>query len=114
MAEEAEGELLRRVCALLAPYGAAATGGAPLESAAYQWLAAGFADADEIEDWLRARCFRARDAQTLERAGLTPEQAALRTTAGRGTYEDTVAYKFARGDLTIEEARRVATSEFWQ
>jgi hypothetical protein len=111
--ELGESELLRRVCAALAPYGATATGGGPSESAAYEWLAAGFADVDEIEDWLRARCFGARHAQALEQAGLTPEQAALRTTAGRGNYEDTIAYKFAQGDLTIEEARRVATSDFW-
>ena len=112
-ADNEESTLLREVCAVLARYGAAVAGGAGAESVAYEWLAAGFTDAEEVEDWLRARCFRAQHAQTLERAGFTPEQAAQRTTAGRGDYEDTIAYKFAQGDLTIAEARRLVTSDFW-
>lgn len=114
MADMEEGALLREVCAVLARYGEAVAGGAGAESVAYEWLAAGFADADEVEDWLRARCFRAQHAQALDRAGFTPEQAALRTTAGQGTYEDTIAYKFAQGDLTLAEARRIVTSDFWR
>ena len=114
MADEAgQHVLVERVCAVLAQYGAAALAGAPVESAAYEWLAAGFDDAEEIEDWLRARCFRARLARQLEQAGFTPEQAALRTSAGLGEYEDTIAYKLAQGDLTVAEARRIITSDFW-
>jgi len=101
--EAGQRALIERVCAVLAQYGEAALEGAPAESVAYQWLAAGFDDAEEIEDWLRARCFR----------GFTPEQAALRTSAGQGEYEDTIAYKLAQGDLTIAEARRIITSDFW-
>jgi hypothetical protein len=104
---------LRAVCAVLARYGESVAGGAGAESVAYEWLAAGFADAEEVEDWLRARCFRAQHAQALEQAGFTPAQAALRTTAGAGNYEDTIAYKFAQGDLTLAEARRIVTSDFW-
>ena len=111
--DDEQSTLLRRVGAVLAQYGEAALQGAPVESVAYEWLAAGFDDAEEIDDWLRARCFRARHARELEHAGFTPAQAALRTTAGRGDYEDTIAYKLAQGDLSVAEARRIITSEFW-
>jgi len=82
-------------------------------AAARAWLEAGFADAEEVDDWLAARCFDPRHARTLDAAGLTPEQAALRTRQGRAPYEETIAYKFAHGDLTLEEARRIITSDFW-
>lgn len=100
------GESLRR-------HGDAALHGTTVEAAARAWLDAGFTDAEEIEDWLAARCFDTRHAQTLEAAGITPEQAALCTRAGRADYEETVACKFSRGDLTLEEARRIITSDFW-
>jgi hypothetical protein len=112
-ADEEQDASLRAVCAVLARYGEAVAGGAGAESVAYEWLAEGFADAEEVEEWLGARCFRAQHAAALERAGFTPAQAALRTTAGRGEYEDTIAYKFAQGDLTLAEARRLVTSDFW-
>ncbi|HEY0101536.1 MAG TPA: hypothetical protein VGB76_21600 [Pyrinomonadaceae bacterium] len=100
------GEMLRR-------YGDDALQSANVEAAARAWLEAGFTDAEEVEEWLGARCFEPRHAQTLEAAGITPEQAALRTRAGRAGYEETVACKFSRGDLTLEEARRIITSDFW-
>ena len=84
-----------------------------LPETARRWLAAGFTDADEVEDWLRARCFDAARAQALEMAGLTPEQASLRTCAGTANYEDTIAFKFAQDDLSLDEARRIITSHFW-
>jgi hypothetical protein len=93
--------------------GDAVPAGASPEAAARAWLAAGFADAEEVDDWLAARCFDPRRAQTLDAAGITPEQAALRTREGRADYEETVAYKLAHGDLTLEEARRIITSDFW-
>ncbi|HEX8459746.1 MAG TPA: hypothetical protein VF656_20805 [Pyrinomonadaceae bacterium] len=88
-------------------------GGARADDAARAWLEADFADAEDVEDWLGARCFEPACAQALEAAGITPEQAALRTREGRTDEEDTVAYKFARGHLTLEEARRIITSDFW-
>jgi hypothetical protein len=100
------GETLRR-------YGDAALDSTTLEAAARAWLDAGFTDAEEVEDWLGARCFNPRHAQTLDAAGITPEQAALRTRAGRADDEETVACKFSRGDLTLEEARRIITNDFW-
>lgn len=87
--------------------------GRPLEEVALEWFAAGFDDAEEVDAWLDARCFAARDAQTLERAGLTPEQAARLTAAGAGGYEDTVGFKIIKGDLSLDEARRLMTSDFW-
>jgi hypothetical protein len=86
---------------------------ASADDVARAWLDAGFADAEDVEDWLGARCFDPRRAQALEAAGITPEQAALRTREGRTDDEETVAYKFAHGRLTLEEARRIITSDFW-
>ena len=106
-------ETARRVREVLEASGEAALDGAPAESVAYRWLAHGFTDPEEVADWLAARCFRPDLAHELDRAGLTPEQAARRTAAGGGGYEDTVASKIARGDLTLEEARRLITSDFW-
>ena len=108
-----EEETARQLREVLEGSGEAALDGAPARSVAYRWLAHGFTDPEEVKDWLAARCFRPDLAHELERAGLTPEQAARRTTAGRGDYEDTVAYKIAQGDLTLEEARRFITSDFW-
>ncbi|MFL6230511.1 MAG: hypothetical protein ACJ741_17195 [Pyrinomonadaceae bacterium] len=112
-ADLSDEEIAGRIRRLLDAYGDAVLDGAPAESVAYRWLAHGFTDEEEISDWLDARCFRPERAHELERAGLTPEQARLRTSAGRGDYEDTVAYKFAQGHLSLEEARRIVTSDFW-
>ena len=108
-----EQEVIRRICVTLEQHGEAALAGAPAETAAYRWAARGFTDADDVESWLAARCFDPAQAESLEAAGFTPEQAALRTTAGRGEYEDTIAHKLAHDDLTLEEARRIVTSDFW-
>lgn len=94
-------------------YGDDALQSTDAEAAAHAWLVAGFADAEEVADWLAAHCYDSRHAQTLEAAGITPEQAALRTQQGRGDYEETIACKFSRGDLTLAEARRIITSDFW-
>ncbi len=99
----------------LAQHGAEAlaANGETTEVAARRWLTAGFDDAGEVADWLAARCFQPEMAARLEAAGVTPEQAGLLTAAGHGDYEDTLAYKLSRGDLTIEEVRRIVTSDFW-
>ncbi|HLL77102.1 MAG TPA: hypothetical protein VK421_17750 [Pyrinomonadaceae bacterium] len=113
MADDDKRQLIARISAALEQYGEAALAGAPAETAAYRWLSHGFTDAEDVEDWLAARCFDPARAHELERAGLTAEQAGARTTAGRGDYEDTIAHKISRGDLSIEEARRIITSDFW-
>ncbi len=83
------------------------------ETLAREWLDAGFDDPEEIDDWLRARCFDAAGAQKLERAGITPEQAALLTSEGVSDYEDTIGYKTSRGELSLDAARRIVTERFW-
>ena len=113
MTDDDQRRLLARICATLERYGGAALAGAPAETAAYRWLSHGVADVEEIDDWLAARCFDPRAARTLDSAGVTPEQARLRTREGRADYEETVACKFSRGHLTLEEARRIITSDFW-
>ena len=77
------------------------------------WVDAGFDDAEEVGEWLAARCFTADAAQRLENAGFTPAQAALRTNAGAGDYEDTIGFKLTNQDLSVSEARRIITSTFW-
>jgi hypothetical protein len=106
-------EKIRLICEVLDGHGTDALGGASMEDVARQWIDAGFDDSEEVDGWLRARCFRAERAQALEAAGFTPEQAALRTKAGAADYEDTIAYKLNNNDLSINEARRIITSAFW-
>jgi hypothetical protein len=86
---------------------------ASLEGAARAWIDAGFEDTEDIDEWLSARCFSAVGAQSLERAGITPEQAAMLTSAGRSPYEETIGYKVTAGDLSLDEARRIITTAFW-
>jgi hypothetical protein len=111
--EEEQRELLARAREALAQHGAEAHGTASLEEAARAWIDAGFEDTEEIDEWLSARCFSAEGAQRLELAGITPEQAALRTSAGRAPYEETLGYKVIAGDLSLDEARRIITTAFW-
>lgn len=106
-------ESLREIAEILERHGVRPAACGPAEKAAREWLSAGFDDPEEVEGWLKARCFDASAARALEDAGLTPEQAALRTRAGAADYEDTVGYKYANGDLSTDEARRVITSDFW-
>lgn len=115
MADQERGfELMERVIEVLRGYGEAAlTHQGSVEEAAREWLAAGFTDEEEIEDWLDARCFDAHGAQALEQRGMTPEQAALRTRAGTKDYEDTIGYKIINHDLSFDEAMRIVTNAFW-
>jgi len=112
--KESRNELLLRVIEVLRGYGEAAlTYESSVEEAAREWLAAGFTDDEEIEDWLDARCFTAQGALGLEQRGITPEQAALRTRAGTKDYEDTIGYKIINNDLSFDEATRIITNAFW-
>ncbi len=101
------------IAAAIERSGPRATAGRASAEVAREWLDAGFDDAEEVEDWLRAQCFDAAGARRLEDAGITPEQAATRTTAGADGAEDTLGSKLIRGELSFEEARRIITSEFW-
>ena len=106
-------ETVRDIAAVLARSGPQATGGREAEEVAREWLEEGFDDAEEIADWLGARCFDASGARRLEDAGITPEQAAMLTNAGTNNAEDTLGSKLVKGELSFEEARRIITSEFW-
>ncbi len=106
-------ETIGNIREVIERHGPLARGDAAAEDVARAWLAAGFADSEDVDDWLRARCFKPDVARALEEAGITPEQAGLRTSAGAGTYEDTIGYKLTRGDLSLDEARRLITSHFW-
>jgi hypothetical protein len=112
--EEVRAGLLASAREVIEGHGEAAlAGGLSLEEAARAWIDAGFEDTEEIDEWLSARCFHAEWAKRLEMAGVTPEQAALRTSAGRAPYEETIGYKVAAGDLGLDEARRIITTAFW-
>lgn len=108
-----EREKVRQICDALVNGGVVAHESAAAPSLAQQWIAAGFDDAEEVGDWLRARCFTPEGALALERAGITPAQASLRTTQGTQSYEETIGYKIINGDLSLDEARRIITSDFW-
>ena len=111
--EENTDESIGRISETLQRHGEALKHGVSPEAAAREWLAAGFTDEEEIDEWLIARCFNARGARALDERGITPEQAALRTTAGRNTREDTIGYKIINGELTFDEAKRIITNAFW-
>jgi len=106
-------QLLLSIGATLARHGDEALEGKTPDMAARNWIEAGFMDEEDVDDWLNARCFNPLCAQQLDSAGITPEQGALRTRAGRTAVEESVACKFSRGELTLEEARRIVTSDFW-
>lgn len=106
-------DVISEISAALKRAGDEAGSTVPIEVAVREWLDAGFDDPEEVSDWLAARCFKAASAQALDAAGITAEQAALRTTQGAKDYEETIAFKFTRGDLTIAEARRIVTNDFW-
>lgn len=106
-------ENVRAVAGVLARRGPEATGGRDADEAARDWIGQGFDDAEEVESWLDARCFEAAAARRLEEAGVTPEQAALRTRAGASPEEDTLGRKLSRGEISLEEARRIITRGFW-
>jgi hypothetical protein len=86
-------------------HGYFAHGGNP-DDASQTWAESGFG-ADEVEEWLRARCFHPSAARDLADAGVTPELASVKTTGGRGDYVDTVGFKVADSDLEVEEARHL-------
>lgn len=84
-------------------HGHFAHGGNP-DDAAETWAAVGF-EPEEVEEWLRARCFAPDAARDLADAGVTPDLAATKTEMGRGDYTDTIGFKVSDGDLEVEEAR---------
>jgi hypothetical protein len=86
-------------------HGHFAHGGNP-DDAAETWAESGF-EAHEVDEWLRARCYDPSSARDLADAGLTAEQAQMKTSAGAGDYTDTVGFKVSAGDIEVEEAREL-------
>lgn len=80
-----------------------AHGGNPYDTAE-AWIESGF-EADEVEEWLNARCFDPSSARDLADAGASAADARMKTDAGRADYTDTVGFKVSTGDLEVEEAR---------
>lgn len=75
--------------------------------AAQEWADAGFT-VDEVTAWLEARCFVADAATALKEAGLSPAECRAEANAdlGSGHYVDTVGFKVANGDLSVDYAAR--------
>ena len=84
-------------------HGHFAHGGNP-EATAEAWAEAGH-EAHEVDEWLLSRCFDPSTARDLADAGVTPETARIKTSAGAGEYTDTVGFKASTGDLEVDEAR---------
>ena len=111
MANQEPAQLIESIRAVLARFGADAIGARTVEDAAREWIDAGFDDAEEVEDWLRAHCFNARMAREIESRGMTAEQASLRT--GETDDVETIGYKLSRGEISFDEARRIINNRFW-
>ena len=84
-------------------HGHFAHGGDP-DDTAETWVEAGF-EADEVDEWLNARCFDPSAARDLADAGVSPAEARMKTDAGRGDYTETVGFKVSTGDIEVEEGR---------
>lgn len=86
--------------------GACLTGGAPIDEIVKEWDGEGLT-VEEVEGYIAARVFIGQKAAPLKEAGITPEQAATRTGSdvGIGCYGDTLGYKVANGDLSLEKAK---------
>lgn len=94
---------MRTIRDVVESHGHFAHGGNP-DDAAETWAESGFAG-NEVDEWLKARCFHPSSARDLADAGVTAELASMHTEAGAGDYVDTVGFKVADGDLEVEEAR---------
>ncbi|HYF25715.1 MAG TPA: hypothetical protein VD931_08270 [Baekduia sp.] len=76
------------------------------EAAAEAWEETGL-PAEEVDQWLRARCYDPAAAEDMADAGISPEAASLRTSAGAARTTDTVAFKVCAGELEVDEARDI-------
>jgi hypothetical protein len=84
-----------------------AHGGEDPNNHAWYWMHAGFTP-DEAEAWLTdARCFYVSAAAMMRHCGMTPEQAATRLPDGYGGMTETLGYRVANGDISVETAQRI-------
>jgi hypothetical protein len=91
--------------AVIETHGHFAHGGNP-DDAAETWMESGF-EADDVNEWLLARCFDPSAARDLVDAGVTAQMARMKTGAGAGDYVDTVGFKVSAGNLEVDEAREL-------
>lgn len=87
-------------------HGHFAHGGNP-DDAVETWAESGF-EAHEVDEWLLARCYDPSYARDLADAGVSPEMARMKTSAGASDYTDTVGFKVSAGDIEVDEARELA------
>lgn len=78
--------------------------GGDVEFTVKAWERAGFTP-EQVGAWLEARCFEAVDAKRLMDAGIDPVQASKMSDDEIGGYADTIGYKVANGDLSVEKAK---------
>ena len=71
---------------------------------AEEWLQFGFTP-PKVAKWLQARCFTASAVDSLEKTGITPEEAKIQTT--NNGVRDTIGYLVANADLSDEEALEI-------
>jgi hypothetical protein len=64
---------------------------------------------DEVDRWLRARCYSPLVAKDLRIRGVPPEEAAAVTAAGAGD-PDTIAFKLSSSRLLLSEALKELTA----
>lgn len=74
-----------------------------LESATEEWDATGLS-VYAIEAWILADCFEPSVALRFRDNGIHPESTVPITSAGRGEYRESIAYKVSNGDLSFEDA----------
>jgi hypothetical protein len=91
---------------MIEKHGHFAHGGNP-DDAAEAWAESGF-EAHEVNEWLLARCYDPSSARDLADAGVSPEMARTKTSAGAGDYTDTLGFKVSAGDIEVDEARELA------
>lgn len=103
----------RTMADVIEDVGEFAHGGENIQNHAWYWLHAGFTP-EEAEAWLtEARCFLASAAAMMRHAGITPDEAATRERDEFGDYAETLGYRVANGDISVETAERIiyATQE---
>lgn len=95
------------VAEVVRDHGEVAHGSENPEVVAREWVEHGF-DAADVRAWLGAHCSQPRAAAALRDRGITPQDAKLNVLAGRDGMFASIGHKTATGDLTVDEAVRLA------
>jgi hypothetical protein len=73
---------------------------------ATEYIAAGI-DPDTYLDWYNVGGFDISGMQELEDAGIDLKLTGELTSEGRGGYNNTIAYKYCNGDLSLDAVRAI-------